>query len=76
MTHPRLCEQEPTMSDKRDDYDKIFREWIKADEECRRLYVLWQNACIKQERLAREKNRAWGAFYAERFNTPQAAACK
>lgn len=35
------------------------RRWARADEECRRLYALWQAANAEREGLAVVKNNAW-----------------
>lgn len=42
-----------------DYFDKTVAEWAAADAECRRLYMLWNEAQIRQRKLAKLKNQAW-----------------
>lgn len=49
-----------------DNFDKLVDEWAAADKECSRLYMLWNEACIRRRRLARAKNQAWREMNAER----------
>jgi hypothetical protein len=54
-----------------DNFEKLVDEWAAADKECGRLYILWNEACQRRQRLARAKNRAWHETTAAKANANQ-----
>lgn len=49
-------------------FKRLVKDWDLATLECTRLYVLWQEARDRCERLAWEKNDAWGKLHSARLN--------
>lgn len=41
-------------------YRHCIQEWARADDDCRRYFLLWETAKHRQELLAVTKNNAWG----------------
>lgn len=51
-----------------DIFHKLSVAWAKADEECRRTFSIWDDACQRRRRLVVQKNEAWKEVQAKRRN--------
>ena len=49
-----------TLETKQRYFERLVRDWAKADKECGRAYLLWQAACERRLQAAIAKNNAYG----------------
>lgn len=51
-------------------FNRLVAEWDQAERECREAYVAWEVANRHRQRIAIDRNNAWGELQMAEAKTP------